>query len=101
MKDILPMFVSPVLTIGGLLVYIYTGNMVLSGWIVYVGTPLYNMLFWDDERNLDKKDEKKFMTSKWFVVPLYAQVFAWLLMNLYCLAIFSTNFKVDHWIFKK
>ena len=80
-------------------IFIFTGNMILGGWIIYIATPLYNLLFLDDNRNLDKQDEKKFMTNQLFLVPLYAMILSQLLLWVYCLALFSTEYLPKHWIF--
>jgi len=61
--DILPYFQPVVILILTHAVYVKTGSMILAGWIVYIGTPLYNLIMLDDYRNVDKKVEKKYLTN--------------------------------------
>lgn len=76
-----------------------TGNMATGGWLVYVGTPIYNYFVLYDDHNVSKKNEKAFMNSSYFYWPMYTyellQTFSW----IYCMALFSTEYKPDHWIF--
>ena len=71
--------------------YFYTGNMVLAGWLVYVGTPIYNLFINSDGMNIQKKYERRFAESSMFLIPLYACQFFGTLQWLYCMAIFSTK----------
>jgi hypothetical protein len=74
--------------------------MFFGAWLMYVGTPLYNMIVLDDDKNLDKKYEKKFLQSKLFLIPLYAYVLGMLITHIWCMALFSTGpYKFDHWMF--
>ena len=59
--DTLPYYQPLALLIFIHIVYIYTGSMILAGWLVYIGTPLYNFIMLDDERNVDRKVEKTYL----------------------------------------
>jgi len=59
------------------------------------------MVVLDDDKNLDKKVEKRFLENKLFLIPLYAYIVAMFLTHLWCLALFSTKYKPNHWIFEK
>ena len=73
--------------------------MILPGWIIYFGTPFYNIFLLDDNKNLDKKVDKTYLKSQMFVVPLYTYIFGFSLSLIYCLLLFSTKYRIDHWIF--
>jgi len=49
LRDILPFYKPLVLIVGGHVLYFYTGNMLLSAWVIYIATPFYNMIMLDDE----------------------------------------------------
>ena len=51
-KDILPYYHPIILFVGLHIVYFYTGNGLLPGWLVFIGTPLYNMLLLDDDHDV-------------------------------------------------
>lgn len=76
-------------------VYMMTGNMLLGAWIMYIGTPLYNLFWLDDDRNLKKENEKAFLKAQMFYIPLWTFVFAMLAINIYALFIFSSKWQPD------
>ena len=51
--------------------YFYTGNMLLAGWIMYIGIPIYNLIVLDDGKDIEKKKEKSHFNNNWFLVPLW------------------------------
>jgi len=77
-----------------------TGNIVVGAWLMYIGTPIYNYFILYDDHNIEKKNEKAFMTSSMFYIPMYAYEFAQTCSWIYCMALLSTNWKPDHWIFE-
>lgn len=100
-QDVCPYFQPLALLILVWYVHCVTGNIYYGAWLVYAGTPLYNMFVLDDTTNVDRKYEKKFMTSKLFLIPMYAYVAAMLMVQIWCLALFSTEWKPNHWAFEK
>lgn len=78
-----------------------TGNVALGGILIFVFTPLYNKYILDDERNLHQKIEKAYMNSKiMFMIPAWFTIFGFLLVHIYILAMYSTNWKPDLPIFQ-
>ena len=61
--DIIPYFQPLGLLVFTHIMYIMTGSMILPGWIIYIGTPFYNMFFLSDDKNLDKKMDKVYLKS--------------------------------------
>jgi hypothetical protein len=94
-RDCLEYFTGHVLLLGYLVSYQYTGNSLLGGWVIYIGTPLYNMMLLNDGKNIDKKNEKAFMNSNLFVIPLWSYIFLFLGVHIYVLALFSTNYQPE------
>ena len=76
--DATPYFLMPSLFAFCLFVHQYTTSPILGGWIIYVGTPLYNWLLLKDSENLDRESERRFadnLHKSWvFLVPLYFAV---------------------------
>jgi len=66
--------------------------MVWGAWIIYLLTPLYNILVLDDSSNLDAKVEKLYLQSKMFLLPLYAYVIAMAATHVWSLMLFSGYF---------
>lgn len=67
-----------------------------GGWLIYVvGTPLYNLFLLNDAKNIDKKNEKAFMNSNLFIIPLWSYIFLYIEVHVYCLALFSTNYQPE------
>ena len=71
----------------------------LGAWIMYIGTPLYNLIILDDGRNVDQKYAPSYLKSKLFLIPLYVYELWSFLSWIYCILLFSTAWKPDHWIF--
>ena len=97
--DVCPYFLDHAMVLITLTLFWATGNMLLGCWVIYVGTPLYNLLVHDDSKNLDKKVERSFAQSKLFFIPLYTYVLLCMCLWLYGMVLMSTKFKVDHWLF--
>ena len=76
-----------------------TGNIFVGPWLCFIGTPAYNYFMLYDTHNIDRKNEKAFMNSQMFLWPMYAYMFAQTVSWIYCMALFSTAYKPDHWIF--
>ena len=74
--------------------------MLLPGWIVYIGTPIYNMILLDDADNVAKKNEKVYINNQGYYAPMWALIFFQFASYLWCLALFSTHWKPDHWVFE-
>lgn len=62
-RDVCPYFTNHALLLLILVLFWATGNMLLGVWVIYVGTPLYNLLVLDDTRNLEKRNERNFAAS--------------------------------------
>lgn len=77
----------------------YTGNILTGAWLMYVGTPIYNYFMLYDDHNISKKNERAFMNSAMFYIPMYAYEFTQTLSWIYCMMLFSTKYKPDHYIF--
>ena len=99
-RDILPYYTPLIISVSTHILYFYTGNMLLPGWLMYIGTPLYNLIMLDDDKNIEKKNEKAHLSNKLYVAPLWGMIIFQLLSYLWCLALFSTNWKPDHWLFE-
>lgn len=77
-----------------------TGNVTLGGVIIYFMTPFYNWFILSDDKNLNQKVEKAYMKSRnMFLIPAWATIFGFLLIHIYVLAMYSTNWKPDLPIF--
>ena len=46
--------------------------MLTGAWLMYVGTPLYNYFMLYDNHNIARKNEKAWMQSSLFLIPMYA-----------------------------
>ncbi len=75
LRDVLPYYSILILMICSLIGYVYTRNMLLSAWVIYIGTPLYNLIVLDDDANISKKMEKAHFNSKQLLIPLCLTVF--------------------------
>ena len=63
-RDVFPYYSPLIITVCLHLTYFYTGNMLLPAWLMYIGTPLYNLILLDDGNNVDKKNEKIYTNNK-------------------------------------
>jgi len=99
-KDVLRYFEPLALMIAVHCTFWYTGNIVTGAWLMYIGTPIYNYFVLYDSHNIERKNEKAFMNSKMFYWPMYAYEFGQTVSWIYCMALFSTEYKPDHWIFE-
>ena len=61
----------------------------IAPWLIYVGTPVYNRLFLDDDTNLKRKAELAFSKSNLFLIPLYAMVLMQSIAWIYGMALYS------------
>lgn len=98
-RDVLTYFTPSVLLLGFVASYIYTGNILIGVWFIYVGAPLYNILILDDDRNFEKKNEKAFIWSKMFLAPLMFYELLMIIVWIGGMALFSTAWKPDNWLF--
>jgi len=98
-RDVTQYLQSPCILIFCFSVFQLTSNMALAGWIIYAGTPLYNLIKLDDHRNVSARNEKAWSKSQLFQVPLYTMIFANLALNLFSLMLFSTKWRPEHWLF--
>jgi len=99
-KDVIPYFQPLAILYFYLVVYQITGSVALGAWLMYVLTPLYNLVFLDDNRNITPKNEKAFLQSKLFLLPLWGYVFGYLAAHIYGLMIFSTKWRPNLPIFE-
>jgi hypothetical protein len=94
-RDILEFFTDHVLLLGYLASYQYTGNSWFGGWLIFVGTPMYNLTLLNDRKNIDRKSEKAFMSSNLFLIPVLSYIFLFIGVQVYVLALFSTNYQPE------
>ena len=76
-RDVCPYFAPAIANLCVHLSFIYTGNILIGAWLMLALTPFYN-LWWQgggDNENISQKNEKIWMKSKMFLIPLYAYVF--------------------------
>ena len=94
-NDVLPYF-QPLIC---MLLYFwsvqYLENVMIGMWIMYILTPVYNMLFNNDETNLRQHAEKGFIDHSMFLVPLYLYIVVELGFHFYCLCLFSDKWRPD------
>ena len=92
--DAAPFFTPSCLLIAYLICYQLSpsANAMLFPWLMYVGTPLYNMLILNDDTNLRKENERRFANSSMFIIPLYAMVATQTLAWIYGLFLYSDEF---------
>lgn len=64
----------------------------IGAWLMYVATPFYNYFMLYDTHNLSRKNEKAFMESKMFLIPLYAYELTQTLLLIFCMMLFSTRY---------
>ena len=76
---------------------LYTRNFLLPFWIIFLLGPS-NPIIQEDNTEVDKRDEKKFMNSKMFFIPLHLVIYINTFIWLWALAVVSDNIKVDHWL---
>ena len=91
--DAAPFLTPSVLLLSFLICYQISGNALLAPWLIYIGTPFYNLFILDDMTNLKKENERKFANSPMFIVPLYAMVATQSIAWIHGLFMFSDNFK--------
>ena len=94
-KDILPFFLPCLFYILFIAFHQYWGNPAITGWIMFVLTPLYNRFVLDDDWNLSKAAERKYEKAGLFNAPLYATCLFCALAWLHGLMLFSGEYK-DH-----
>ena len=71
-RDVLPYFQPLALQLMVMVAFFYTGNILTGAWLMYIGTPIYNYFMLYDDHNISKKNERAFMNSKMFFIPMYA-----------------------------
>lgn len=64
---------------------------------MFVGTPIYNMFLYHDDQNIARVNEKKWMKSGMFFIPLYAYIFWQTIVWIWTLILFS-DVRPDHWL---
>lgn len=66
---------------------------------MYASTPLYNMFILDNKRNVAARNEKAFIKSSMFTIPCYVIIVVYVIVQVYFLCLYSTNWKPDLPIF--
>ena len=74
LKDVFPYFAPALCNMGVIVILITTGKPFLGAWIMFVGTPIYNKLMYRDDENISRINEKTWMKSKMFFIPLYTYI---------------------------
>ena len=72
MRDIAPYFAPSFIIIAAHFIYVYTGNLLLPIWMMYLACPISNWIAQEDNQNLSQKSEKAFHMDKRFWIPLYS-----------------------------
>lgn len=78
----------------------YTGNLCLAVWMMYLSCPLSNYVMPEDNMNLNIKSEKAFLNDKRFWLPLYAFNIAETITWLWALIVFSDKVNIDMYWFQ-
>ena len=99
-SDFLPMFHPSLTFILSYVVYYNTGNPLLVSYIAMLCRPLYDLILWNDHSNVDKKYEKVFQNYQIMTIPVYLYIILNFLVWLWLIAINSTGYKPDHWLFQ-
>ena len=71
-RDVCPYFQTTGILVFAHLTYIYTGNLCLCTWFLYLACPISNFVSEGDNTNLSIKSEKAFLNDKRFWYPLWA-----------------------------
>jgi hypothetical protein len=72
MRDVAPYFAPSVIIVFAHIVYIYTGNLLLPIWLMYLACPIVNFIAQEDNQNLAQKCERAYLNDKRFWLPLYS-----------------------------
>jgi len=100
MRDIAPYFAPTFVLFFSHFVYMYTGNLLLPVWIMFLACPICNFLLPEDNQNLAQKCEKAYHNDKRFWLPLYAFIFAETATWLWALIVMSDKVNPDSFWFK-
>lgn len=74
LRDVCPYFAPLICNMICMLTIIFTGKPLLGGWLMFIGTPIYNTFLYQDVENISRINEKTWMRSKMFFIPLYAYI---------------------------
>jgi len=74
-RDVCPYFMPTLCNAGVFATTIVTGRPILGAWIMFVGTPIYNWFLYHDDQNIERRNEKMWMKSSMFLIPLYTYIF--------------------------
>lgn len=99
-RDAMQFYLPSVTWVFYMVVWQYTGNAALGGWLMYAFTPIYNWFILDNKRNIAVKNEKAFIKSSMFTVPCYVILILYFAVQFYFLCLYSTNWKPDLPIFR-
>lgn len=100
MRDIAPYFASTFLLISCHILYMYTGNMCLALWLMFIAVPTSNLITEGDNQNLAFKSEKVFIKDKRFWIPLWSYSIAETITWIWALIIFSDKVNIDLYWFQ-
>jgi hypothetical protein len=79
--------------------YFYTGNPCIVLFLQFSLRPLVWLLNIGDSHNLDKVNEKNFMSSWAFRLPLYLYILTQHLIWVWMIVLWGDGYKPNHWIF--
>lgn len=102
MKDIVPNFLPVYIYIISHIVYYYTGNLVISVWMMFILNPVINSFYKKGEGetpNVPKHLEKKYTEDKRFLIPLYLYLLVDTLTQIWSLIVVSDVVHIDHPLF--
>jgi hypothetical protein len=71
MRDIAPYFSPSAILIFAHVIYIYTGNLLLIFWLMFLMCPIITFAAQEDNQNLSQKFERAYLNDKRFWLPLY------------------------------
>ena len=100
MRDIAPYFAPSFVLVFAHIIYMYTGNLLLPVWLLFLACPIANHIAPEDNTNLAQKCEKAYLNDKRFWLPLYAFNFVETVTWIWALIVVSDEVNPDCWWFK-
>jgi hypothetical protein len=99
-RDVCPYFQTTGILVSAHFIYMYTGNLCLSTWLLYMACPISNFIGEGDNTNLSIKSEKAFLNDKRFWYPLWAYNIAETITWIWALIVMSDQVSIDHYWFQ-
>jgi alkane 1-monooxygenase len=99
-RDVCPYFAPSMIIVSSHFLYMYTGNLCLAIWMMFLACPISNYLLPEDNQNLSAKSEKAFFNDKRFWIPLYVFNFLETMTWIWALIVYSDKVNINMYWFQ-